>query len=81
MRRKETKTKVFIIPLQFLPVRYIIYCVKLIFDLRFLQREREKEMDLAKKIEEATSCKSVNISALEIDHRYQIIGAKRVSSK
>ena len=49
MRRKETKTKVFIIPLQFLPVRYIIYCVKLIFDLRFLQREREKEMDLAKK--------------------------------
>ena len=38
-------------------------------------------MELAKKFEEATPCQSVNISSLEIDKKYPIVRAKRISSK
>lgn len=38
-------------------------------------------MELAKKFEEATSCQSVNISSLEMDKKYPIVRAQRISSK
>jgi len=38
-------------------------------------------MDLAKKFEEAMSCKTVNINTLEINHKYPITGAKRITNK
>ena len=38
-------------------------------------------MELAKKIEEATSCQSVNINSLETDKKYPIVRAKRMTSK
>jgi len=38
-------------------------------------------MEIAKKLEEATSCKSVNINSLETDKKYPIVRAKRMTSK
>ena len=37
-------------------------------------------MELAK-IEETSSCKTVNINNLQINRKYKIIGAKRITTK